>query len=182
MSGLSLCPAVRLWFAGKTVSSGPAPLPFAALAVLGLTQRWRAGSGPAAFGAGEEAFPFRLLLLFLLQTWVWVGKGQAFFLLPLELQRTVAQNLGTSYISSHPLFRFHCVNHLHICNSVNAPSAQCLEKGRKRISKVWKADRASADRGELSVVLKLSKRLSPPLHGVRLHIFIPGFLVPPCLG
>lgn len=121
MSGLSLCPAVQLWFAGKTVSSGPAPLPFAALAVLGLPQRWRVGFGPAALGAGEEAFSFRLWLLFFLQTWVWVRKGQAFFLLPLELQWTVAQNLGTSYISSHPLFRVHCVNHLHICNPVNAP-------------------------------------------------------------
>lgn len=55
----------------------PAPLPFAALAVLGFTQRWRVGFelAAAALGAGEEAFSFRLLLLFSLQTWVWVRKG-----------------------------------------------------------------------------------------------------------
>lgn len=58
----------------------PPPPPFAALAVSAFIQRWGVGFGLAALGAGEEASLFRLLLLLFLQTWVWVRKGQAFFL------------------------------------------------------------------------------------------------------
>ena len=104
------------------------------------------------------------------------------FPLPLELQGTAAQNLGTSDIS-HPLLRGPCINHLHIYNPVNLPAAQCSEKVSKGNFKSLK-ERVSLDRGELSQVLKLSSRWSlPTRHGVRQHTLIPGsFTASPCLG
>lgn len=141
-------------------------------------------SGIPAGGAWSRCrrIPVPQLLFFLLQSLSLSQERTSIFPLPLELQGTAAQNLGTSDIS-HPLLRGHCINHLHIYNPVNLPAAQCSEKVSKGNFKSLK-ERVSLDRGELSQVLKLSSRWSlPTRHGVRQHALIPGsFTASPCLG
>lgn len=135
-SGLPLCPAVRSWLADRTVSSGSAPASLCRASCDGFYSKVESGIRRAALGAGAEASLFPLLLLFFLQR---LSQGRTSILSsPLELQWTVAQNLGTPDISSHPLFRVHCINHLHICTLWIFLLLNAQSRGRKGISSVWK--------------------------------------------